>query len=551
MPRAETLTTPHLDDSRALWRGLGLWNLYFIVKLALYWRGAIDFDALANLVFAAFLLVPLPPRWLHRLRHLVAIPVGVALFYHDTWLPPFERLLAQSSQVGAMSPAYLLELAGRIVSWEWLGVVFVLAVGYGFIAPWVRVSVPVVLGLVWLAVSPLLSAAGPLPREPALAALPEVPSTGLAEVVQDGRPAPAPAEEASDALLDRRLAAFYAAERQRRTTFAPRPGGAVPFDLLVINICSLSWDDMALVGLTDHPLFDYLDAVFDNFNSATSYSGPAGLRLLQASCGQMPHEALYGDVPRQCHLFENLADLGFAENLVLNHDGQFDGYLRELQREGGLDAPRLPMDGLTPVMTAFDDSPVYADGAALGRWAAEDPAGTPSATFYNTVSLHDGNRYVGQRGFADYRQRLVTLFDDLLAFLKRLDREGRRVAVLIVPEHGAALRGDKMQFPGMREIPNPTMTHVPVGLKLTGLAQPRQGEPLRVSEPTSYLAISELASRLVASDVFGAESVDWAALLRDLPSTAPVSENEAVVMMPYRDVPYIRLEGDGWMPYPQ
>ncbi|MDW5377123.1 cellulose biosynthesis protein BcsG [Halomonas sp. HP20-15] len=533
------------------WRGLGLWNLYFIVKLALYWRGAIDFDALANLVFAAFLLVPLPPLWLHRLRHVAAIPVGVVLFYHDAWLPPFERLLAQSSQVGAMSPVYLLDLAGRIVNWEWLGVLFVLAVGYGFIAPWIRVSVPVVLGLVWLAVAPLLPVAGPVPQESALAALPSAPSRGLADVVQADEPAPAPTEEASDAVLDRRLEAFYAAERQRRTQFAARPAGAAPFDLLVINICSLSWDDMAVAGLTDHPLFDYLDAVFDNFNSATSYSGPAGIRLLQASCGQRPHGALYGDVPRECHLFENLAELGFAQNLVLNHDGQFDGYLKELQQEGGLDVPKLPMNGLAPVMTAFDDSPVYADGATLERWAAQDTAGAPSATFYNTVSLHDGNRYVGQRGFADYRQRLVTLFDDLLTFLQRLDQEGRRVAVLIVPEHGAARRGDKMQFPGMREIPNPTMTHVPVGLKLTGMAQPRQGEPLRVSEPTSYLAVSELVSRLVASDMFGAERVDWPGLLSGLPSTAPVSENEAVVVMPYQGVPYVRLKGDGWMPYPQ
>ncbi|WP_136069212.1 cellulose biosynthesis protein BcsG [Modicisalibacter radicis] len=550
MSRIETSPTEP-PERVAAWRGLGLWNLYFIVKLALYWRGAIDFDALANLVFAAFLLVPLPPRWLHRLRHLAAIPVGVALFYHDTWLPPFERLLAQSSQVGAMSPSYLLELAGRIVSWEWLGVLFVLAVGYGFIAPWVRVSVPVMLGLIWLAVAPLLPVAGPVSQESAVAALPSVPNRGLADVVQADEPVPAPTEKASDAVLDRRLEAFYAAERQRRTTFAARPAGAAPFDVLVINICSLSWDDMAEVGLTDHPLFDYLDVVFDNFNSATSYSGPAGIRLLQASCGQRPHAALYGDVPRECQLFENLADLGFSRNLVLNHDGQFDGYLRELQQEGGLDVPKLEMDGLAPAMTAFDDSPVYADGAALAQWASQDAAGSPSATFYNTVSLHDGNRYVGQRGFADYRQRLVTLFDDLLAFLQRLDREGRRVAVLIVPEHGAALRGDKMQFPGMREIPNPTMTHVPVGLKLTGLAQPRQGEPLRVSEPTSYLAISELVLRLVASDAFGAERVDWPNLLSGLPSTAPVSENEAVVVMPYQGVPYVRLRGDGWMPYPQ
>lgn len=533
------------------WRGLGAWNLYFILKLVLYWRGVIGFDVLANLVFAAFLLMPLPPLWLHRLRHVVAIPISVALFYYDTWLPPFERLLAQSSQVEALSSDYLLDLAGRLIDWQWVGVFFVLAVGYGFIAPWVRVTVPVVIALIWLAVAPLVPYVAAPPSRPSMATTPSVAERGVAKGANDPVATSAPAEKASDAVLDGKLSAFYASERQRQTDFSPRPAGAAPFDLLVINICSLSWDDMATVGLTEHPLFRYLDAVFDNFNSATSYSGPAGIRFLQASCGQRPHEAIYGDVPAQCHLFENLARLGFGEKLMLNHDGSFDNYLDELQQEGGLDVPKMSQAGFQPVLKAFDDSPIYADSDVLARWAAQDDPDTPSATFYNTITLHDGNRYIGQRSAADYKPRLETLFDQVLAFLKQLDRQGRHVAVLVQAAHGAALRGDKMQFPGMREIPSPSITHVPVGLKLTGMAQPHDGAPLHVTQPTSYLAISELVSRLVAGDVFNADQVDWQGLLADLPATQPISENEAVVVMPYQDVPYVRLKGDGWMPYPQ
>ncbi|WP_136247458.1 cellulose biosynthesis protein BcsG [Halomonas borealis] len=532
------------------WRGLGLWNLYFLCKLALYWQGAIDFDALSNLVFAAFLLIPLPPLWLHRLRHLIAIPIGVALFYQDTWLPPFERLLAQSSQVGAMSPAYLLELASRIISWHWVGGFFVLAVGYGFVAPWLRVTVPVVLALVWLGVAPLIPEGISGPVRSAQTVSPEGPAQVTNTAGQGAASIPTPAEEASDSVLDDRLEAFYADEQQRHTAFTERPSGAAPFDLLFLNVCSLSWDDIAVSGLEDHPLLDYLDVVFDNFNSATSYSGPAGLRLLQASCGQPSHEALYGEVPERCHLFDNLAELGFESSMVLNHDGHFDDYLTLLQREGGLDVPMMSTAGMEVPMVAFDDSPVFRDLTMLREWEAQQSDGA-EAVFYNTVTLHDGNRYVGQRGFAEYDVRLSQLFDDLLAFLKQLEAEGRRVAVFMVPEHGAALRGDRMQFAGMREVPNPLITHVPVGVKLIGLETPRQGEPLHVSEPSSYLALSELTARLVGNDVFDDTSPDWSTLLADLPVTPAISENEAVVMMPYGGVPYIRLQGDGWMPYPQ
>ncbi len=84
------------------------------------------------------------------------------------------------------------------------------------------------------------------------------------------------------------LNAFYAAEQKRKTPFPDQlPADAQPFDLLVINICSLSWSDIEAAGLMDHPLWKHFDIVFKNFNSATSYSGPAAVRLLRASCGQL------------------------------------------------------------------------------------------------------------------------------------------------------------------------------------------------------------------------------------------------------------------------
>lgn len=202
-------------------------------------------------------------------------------------------------------------------------------------------------------------------------------------------------------------------------------------------------------------------------------------------------------------------------------------------------------------MTAFDDSPIYRDSDIFNVWMNQQDWDKPTATFYNTVTLHDGNRIIGDKGFADFEPRLQQLFDDLLAFLKRLDSEGRQVAVLIVPEHGAALSGDKMQFSGMREIPTPSITRVPVGVKLTGLKQPREEPPIHVESPTSYLAVSELVERFLERDVYAQQEVDWQALTADLPTTKSVSANEGVVVMPVNDTPYIRLKGDGWTAYPQ
>ncbi len=60
------------------------WNFYFLVKFGLLSAGYVNFHPLLNLVFAAFLLMPIPRYSLHRLRHWIALPIGFALFWHET-----------------------------------------------------------------------------------------------------------------------------------------------------------------------------------------------------------------------------------------------------------------------------------------------------------------------------------------------------------------------------------------------------------------------------------------------------------------------------------
>lgn len=87
------------------WRGLGGWNFYFLVKFALLWAGYLNFHPMLNLVFLAFLLVPIPREKLHRIRHWIAIPLGFALFWHDPGCPGQSRFLARGRKSPASAPA--------------------------------------------------------------------------------------------------------------------------------------------------------------------------------------------------------------------------------------------------------------------------------------------------------------------------------------------------------------------------------------------------------------------------------------------------------------
>ncbi|MBH3072264.1 cellulose biosynthesis protein BcsG [Serratia marcescens] len=535
------------------WRGLGGWNLYFLAKFALLWFGYLNFHALPNLVFMAFLLMPIPSQRLHRWRHYLAIPIGIALFYHDTWLPGINSILSQGSQLAGFSAQYLLELIGRFINWQMIGAAFVLFIAYLFVAQWVRVTVFTVAALVWLNI---VNIAGPavslLPATSTAAA--GGANTSATSAPAAGDAAPADSLPPTSANLTAYLNQFYEREKGRTTAFpASLPADAQPFDLLVINICSLAWADMDAVNLQNHPLWSKMDIMFDNFNSATAYSGPAAIRLLRASCGQLSHRDLYQPVNQQCYLFDNLAKLGFKEQLMLDHSGVFGNFLKELREQGDMQAPLMSQAGIGNELTSFDGEPIYNDLELLTRWLDQQQKGGDgrTATFFNVIPLHDGNRFVGSNKSADYPPRAQKLFDQLNTFLDQLEKSGRKVVVVIVPEHGAALVGDKMQMSGLRDIPSPNITHTPVGIKLVGMKAPHQGSPLQIKTPSSYLALSELVSRLVDGKVFSEPSVDWQALTQGLPQTPVISENDNAIVMLYQGKPYIRLNGGDWVPYPQ
>ncbi|WP_375056613.1 cellulose biosynthesis protein BcsG [Zobellella sp. DQSA1] len=531
------------------WRGLGGWNYYFLLKFGLLWYGYLNFNALANLAFMAYLLLPIPNIRLHRLRHWIGLPIAIGLFYHDTWLPGLNSILSQGGQLASFSGDYLLELLQRFINWKMVGAAFILWVAYLFFSLWLRITTLTVIMLVWLNLGAVSGPVGGL--SPVVERTTAVPAPGVKNEHQDEGEAGAPATSQN---LRAYLNAFYEREQGRQTAFpSTLATDAQPFDILLLNICSLSWSDLEMSGLDDHPLWRHFDVMFTNFNSATSYSGPAGIRLLRASCGQSPQKDLYQPVDPRCYLFDNLAQLGFDSRLMMDHTGNFGNYLVDLRRHGNLEAALMPQQGIGHQLVAFDGEPILNDQQLLRRWLEQRQSDTEprSATFFNLIPLHDGNRWVGERRPASFQSRAELLLEQLDAFLEELEQSGRQVMVLFVPEHGAALGGDRIQLAGLRDIPNPRVTRVPVGIKLIGMQRPYQGPRIEVSEPTSYLAISELLARMVDGRAFGEEGVDWQALLRDLPRTALVSDTENAVVIEYQGNDYVSLSGGDWMPYPR
>ena len=495
------------------------WNLYFILKLFLFWTGHLKPIWLANLGFAAALALtsPIRQRGWRLLRFVVGLGIGLPLLYYEAVVPPFSRVVEEASAMRSFTAGYWLELAGRFLPPALIVAVIAVIVGHWLVNRWLRVTTFVVIALIvlpiWQTVSLAITSAQ-------TASASRAPNAGVVEQPLDRNAA---------------LAAFRTGESQRQVTFGKLSADPnEQFDIIILHICSLSWDDLDVANARNEPMLSHFDYLLTNFSAAASYSGPAAIRVLRASCGQEAHADLYKPAAQQCYLLGDLARAGYTPQVLMNHDGHFDNFLDLVK--ANVEVPGVTLESnadATVSMHAFDGSVLHDDYSTWANWYAER-ARTPGpvALYYNTISLHDGNRVVGKEqltSLASYPYRVTTLMNEVDRFADLIGKSGRRAVIVFVPEHGAALRGDANQVAGLREIPTPRIIHGPVGVRIVGLPG-AHGPTTIIDTPTSFLALAQLLSNLVSNSPFkpGVSLSQYAA---GLPQTQMVGENEGTVTL--------------------
>lgn len=256
-----------------------------------------------------------------------------------------------------------------------------------------------------------------------------------------------------------------------------------------------------------------------------------------------------------CYLMDNLRNSGFETNFALNHTGRFDDFLGTVKAHGRLTVAPMTLNGLDVTQRAFDNAPVYDDLKTLNRWleTRQNSASSRVALFYNTVSLHDGNQLLGAKSSSDtmktYQKRLHTFLDEMEQFMQNLEKSGRRAVVVMVPEHGGAVRGDDRQITGLREIPTPAITLVPVGIKVIGSNTRREGDTLLLDQATSYLAISHIVARMLEDSPFTRDTFSPSAYVADLPTTQFVAQSQSATVIEENGQLHLKHGSQGWEDY--
>lgn len=523
--------------------GLGVWNVYFIIAFALAAFGYIELNLLGNALLMAWLLLPVGPKWLRILRGTLGVAAAAVLLYSESWLPGVDSILANKGGIAGFSLLYMAEFALDFINVKMVGWGLLVFLGYFLVRRYVRVTFFTIVYFLGAVTMPWVQSILP-ERAPVV--------TADAGGQTNEAAAPAKTGKADAKAVGEWYDAFLAYEHDRRARF---PNGLsekdTPFDILLLSICSVSNDDLAVSQLDQHPLFKEFNIRFDSFNAATAYSGPALLRLLNGACGQPSHSELYGERRPECEIMTRLGTLGYSQRLLMDHSGEYDNFLQSMRDKAGVTATLDNAKYPTRYM-GFDDEEIADSLAVLRHWQrtqVKSKAGR-TATLINFIALHDGNRLPGRGRAEPFKPRAQEMFDNIRTFLRELERSGRKTMVVIVPEHGAAVRGDKIQVPRLRDIPTMRISRVPVMVKFVGLKS-MPNEPIHVTGNTSYLALTSLIGKTLETDYFSKDggTVPLEQLVHDLPQTNPVSENGTVQTLEYQGREYFRQNGGEWKPY--
>jgi len=510
---------------------VGLWSAYFLVKILLFARGALGFDPWQNLLLAAFTALPAGNFRQRFAKNVVAVPAALVLLYHDSSLPPITRLMpAWHAATAADLWTHVSQSVTLNLCVEMIVVLFL----YGILRRKLRMSTFVFIAIIAIGVAPNVH------RLPAL-------EGAHAESLSGRMPEPAGA-----AALETHLADFYADQQSRHVRFTRAAEDGTPFDIVLLQIAALSWDDLKLLNRSQDPLFSRFDIVLSHFNSAASYDAPAALRLLRGACGQTPEKQLYGPASRDCSTIEGLRSAGFEPQWLMNYDPQSEGMasaLRNLEAAAAGNDEHGAATAARPMLRSAAGAPIYDDYAVLSRWWSKRLADPKArvALYYNSISLRDGNRAaVDASGDASYGARVSQLFNGINRFLDDVQHSGRHAIVIFMAADGAALRGDRRQPPGLREIPTSAISVVPVGIACVNAPHSALTAQLKVEAPLSYLALDELLARFIAYDPFDAGTLRLDSYVQDLAQTDFVAENNGITVLHVGDEDMMRTPDGSW-----
>ncbi len=107
-----------------------------------------------------------------------------------------------------------------------------------------------------------------------------------------------------------------------------------------------------------------------------------------------------------------------------------------------------------------------------------------------------------------------------------------------------------MQILRLRDIPSPSITNVPAGVKFLGMKAPHEGAPIDISTCRAVPPAISGTGRTRCDAGLTEDSVNWNKLT-SICRKPPFAENANAVVIQYQGKPCRSSDGGDQVPYPQ
>jgi cellulose synthase operon protein YhjU len=336
------------------------------------------------------------------------------------------------------------------------------------------------------------------------------------------------------------LESFYNAESQRLIMFHQPDTESTPFDIVILHISSLSWDDLKEIGITqEDPFFKQFDYLFTNFNSAVISDSGAVMRLMLSNCGQKSNKEINKDeLPNNmCLLIERLTSVGYTPYVSMDSNDINGDYAKIFKKIGFNKAVTITKENLTANALYLDEkSPLYSNYAILKKWFDTRKSLRSERTFlyHNSILLKQGSHWIDDKQWTSrdnrdqYKDVYSSLLKDIQQFIDLLKSSKRNTLLIIIPEYGRYLSVNSKA----EDMPLPKITKVPVGIKFIGpIFNDTIVQQHIISKPASYFAISWILSKFIENSPFGKTPMTSEDIVFKIPMTDFVSEQDGRVIM--------------------
>ncbi len=530
-------------DSQISWYGSWLWNGFYLFKIALYTLALIDFNLPLNLTLFIALHAHLKKPKLNRLYSILMGVLCLALLYHDSYLPSLKQVLAQKSNLTGFSLSYVIEFITDFINPLQLLALVAAILFIRLASRYIRGSAIV---LICFALSSCINS------ESLIKTFSEDNSIRARQnFLTMDKDLSEHRESFNNVSINRFYEDFLKKERKRSIAFPKElKADQRPFNIVVLSLDNVSNSDLSLFEDNDVSVLKRFNLYLTGFNTATTDFNEAKLRLFESVCGQKERALLLDSKDSRCALSGRLSALGYSVAAFFNSRRDLNTLRSYLTAHTDFSALINPNTDLGKAMyRGADQLEIYNDEDIFRGYLKFAHSRTHHIFAYiHSASLLNGNAFRGRE--VSYRDRLTTLLDKIDRFIVALDNSEKPTLLVMLPTAGAALKSDRTQLKGMRNIPSDSLTTGSIMVRFCGMKYP----PVTVASdaPVSYQAIAYIISKALSDNIYKEDiPLSLEAFTEDIPLTTPVSENEHSIFIKYLSRFFYKNkdEDTGWSEY--